>query len=202
LVRSWVSITTSFKSGLPELSLGRARSRPPLQLNLYQPFLHLAQTPAPSLAGLLVVARTLDVLGQPFFLAHLLEPLHQLLDGFVRPGRNFDHKLIKSFLVLFCQKVLDQSSRSNPRPTAAKKRIIRRLGTFSTPRGKSRSAKIIPPPRRPLKGAGAARGADRAANHPDIRFPPPPVGEFTAAAAAQSARLWLRPSSSRLPRST
>ena len=46
----------------------------------------LAQGAATTLRGLLEVLPSLDVLGEPFLLAELLEPSEHLLDGFVMPG--------------------------------------------------------------------------------------------------------------------
>ncbi len=51
----------------------------------------LARTPTPLLAGLLIVGDALDVLGQTFFLARLLETPQQLLGRLVASTLDLDH---------------------------------------------------------------------------------------------------------------
>ena len=51
----------------------------------------LAQPTTTTFAGLLVVARTLDLLGQTLFLAHLLETSEHLIEGFIASGFDLDH---------------------------------------------------------------------------------------------------------------
>lgn len=54
-------------------------------------FNRLADSPPSALAGLLIVGRPLDFLGEPFLFAHLLEPAEHLFKGFVTTRLDFNH---------------------------------------------------------------------------------------------------------------
>lgn len=61
------------------------------RIGLLLPLLSFAQSASTALAGLLIVARALDLLGQTLFLTHLLKTSEHLIEGFIASGFDLDH---------------------------------------------------------------------------------------------------------------
>ena len=96
----FVSISVSWKSLAFPAGSDRALSRFARRASAgHINALHRLANPAPAaLAGLFVVGRPLDLLGEALFLAHFLEPAEHLLQGLITTGLHLNHTEADPFI--------------------------------------------------------------------------------------------------------